>query len=321
MATPMAMDKLSGAQPPPLVVTRLFSASPKLVFSAWSSAEHVRQWFCPAGYTIPEAEVDFRVGGAFNICMRSGEGLQHWTRGKFLEIQPHSRLVIEMLPGGDDRTPLFLAHTTVSFAEEAHGTRLHIEQRYTLYAAEAESMVKGAPQGWGQTLDRLGQLLEKLKLAPAGVYSAVPSTFTIERTYEATRAQVYRALTDPEAKAQWFGAGGAFKPLERMMEVRNGGRELFKARWDSGMVTTFEAHYHDVVPEERLVYAYSMYLDERKISVSLATFELKPAGSGTRLVLTEQGVFLDGYDDAGSREHGSGWLLDALGSSLKANAS
>jgi len=71
-----------------------------------------------------------------------------------------------------------------------------------------------------------------------------------------------------------------------------------------------------VVPEERLVYAYSMYLDERKISVSLVTFELKAAGTATRLLLTEQGALLDGYDDAGSRERGSAALLDALGDSL-----
>jgi len=59
-----------------------------------------------------------------------------------------------------------------------------------------------------------------------------------------------------------------------------------------------------------------MHLDERKFSVSLATLELKPAGAGTRLVMTEQGAFLDGHDDAGSREHGTGVLLDALGKSL-----
>jgi hypothetical protein len=63
--------------------------------------------------------------------------------------------------------------------------------------------------------------------------------------------------------------------------------------------------------------SYEMHMDHRKISVSLATFELKPAGTGTRLVMTEQGAFLDGYDDAGSRERGSHFLLDALGNSLK----
>lgn len=68
---------------------------------------------------------------------------------------------------------------------------------------------------------------------------------------------------------------------------------------------------------ERLVYAYEMHIDDRKISVSLATIELKAVGVGTRLAVTEQGAFLDGYDDAGSREHGTGLLLDKLGASLK----
>ena len=88
-------------------------------------------------------------------------------------------------------------------------------------------------------------------------------------------------------------------------------------RWESGVVSTFDAIYHDVVADERIIYAYEMRLDERKISVSLATLELKPAGTATRLVMTEQGAFLDGYDDAGSREHGSNFLLDALGISLQ----
>jgi uncharacterized protein YndB with AHSA1/START domain len=317
MATSMAMDKLAGAEPAPLVVTRLFPAPPQLLFKCWSSAEHVRQWFCPAGYSVPEAEVEFRVGGAFNVCMCSPAGEKHWTRGQFLEIQPHSRLVIEMHPVGADNAPLFRAHTIVSFTEEAHGTRLHVEQRYTLLVPQAAAMVQGAPQGWSQTLDRLEQLVAKLKQAAPAVHSVVHATFCLERTYEASRAQVYRALTDPVAKAKWFGAGGAFTVLAREMDIRNGGRELLKARWESGLVTSFEAHYHDVVPQERLVYAYWMYMDERKISVSLATFELKAAGSGTRLILTEQGAFLDGYDDAGSRERGTNGLLDALGASLK----
>jgi len=84
------------------------------------------------------------------------------------------------------------------------------------------------------------------------------------------------------------------------------------------MVSKFDATYYDVIPNERLVYSYEMHLDDRKISVSLATFELKPAGAGTRLVMTEHGAFLDGYDDAGSREKGSVFLMDALEKSLSA---
>ncbi|MBV8652023.1 MAG: SRPBCC domain-containing protein, partial [Alphaproteobacteria bacterium] len=73
----------------------------------------------------------------------------------------------------------------------------------------------------------------------------------------------------------------------------------------------------DIVPDERIIYSYDMHLDDKRISVSLATIELKPAGAGTRLVFTEQGVFLDGYDDAGSRERGTQGLLDKLGAWLK----
>ena len=82
-------------------------------------------------------------------------------------------------------------------------------------------------------------------------------------------------------------------------------------------LTAGEATYYDVIPNKRLVYSYVMHLDDKKISVSLATMQLKAEGGKTTLKVSEQGAFLDGYDDAGSREHGTGHLLDALGASLK----
>jgi uncharacterized protein YndB with AHSA1/START domain len=147
--------------------------------------------------------------------------------------------------------------------------------------------------------------------------SVVHATFCIERTYPASPAQVFKALTDPAAKAKWFTGGKGYTLLAREMDVRPGGREHVKGRWETGVVSTFDAVYHDVVADERIVYAYEMHLDDRKISVSLATLELKSAGTDARLVMTQQGAFLDGYDDAGSREHGSNFLLDALGNLLK----
>jgi uncharacterized protein YndB with AHSA1/START domain len=146
--------------------------------------------------------------------------------------------------------------------------------------------------------------------------SVVHAMFCIERTYQASPAQVFKALTDPTAKAKWFAGGDGYTLLAREMDVRPGGREHVKGRKASGVVSTFDAFYYDVILNERIVYAYEMHLDDRKISISLATLDLKPAGAGTRLVMTEQGAFLDGYDDAGSREHGSNFLLDALGNSL-----
>jgi uncharacterized protein YndB with AHSA1/START domain len=143
------------APPAPLVVSRLFAAPRELVFRAWSSAEHLKRWFCPAGYSVPAAEADFRVGGAFVVCMRSPEGRDHWTRGTYTEIVANSRLVIDMNATGDDGQILFRAHTVVAFADEAHGTRLEVTQSYTILDPIAAPMIQGAQQGWAQTLDRL----------------------------------------------------------------------------------------------------------------------------------------------------------------------
>ena len=83
---------------------------------------------------------------------------------------------------------------------------------------------------------------------------------------------------------------------------------------------SFDALYQDIVPNERIIYTYDMHLDETRVSVSLATVEFKPASAGTLLIITEQGAFLDGYDDAGSREQGTRWLLDKLEASLSREA-
>jgi uncharacterized protein YndB with AHSA1/START domain len=70
------------------------------------------------------------------------------------------------------------------------------------------------------------------------------------------------------------------------------------------------------VPNERIVLTYDMHLDQTRISVSLLTLEFKPSGAGTRLMLTEQDAFLDGFDNVASREKGTRDLLDNLDAEL-----
>jgi uncharacterized protein YndB with AHSA1/START domain len=301
----------------PLVVSRTLPASRDLVFRAWTSADHLKHWFCPAEYSVPEARAECSVGGDFQICMRSPQGEDHWIKGKYAEIVPNTRLVIDMQVVGAQDRPLFRAFTVVTFDEaRGGGTRLEVTQTYTLFDPLCVHMLQGAPQGWHQTLDRLEREVARIGRLAEVKRSSAHGTFCIERTYPVSRARVFRALTDPAAKAQWFAGGAGYTLLSREMDVRPGGREHVSGRWESGTVSRFDAVYHDIVPDERIVYSYEMHLDERKISVSLATFELKAAAAGTHLVMTEQGVFLDGYDDAGSRERGSNFLLDALGKSL-----
>ncbi len=152
--------------------------------------------------------------------------------------------------------------------------------------------------------------------------AVVHGSFTIRRELPHAPERVFAAWSDPKAKAAWFsGPSGQWTPLEREMDFRVGGRERAKGRWTSGVITDFQAHYLDILPLARIVYSYNMHVDERKISVSLATIQLVPAQvggkAGTKMILTEQGAFLDGYDDAGSRERGTGSLMDALEKSLE----
>jgi uncharacterized protein YndB with AHSA1/START domain len=79
----------------------------------------------------------------------------------------------------------------------------------------------------------------------------------------------------------------------------------------------YNAIYQDIVPNERIVLTYDMHLDKTLISVSLLTLEFKAEGKGTKLVLTEQDAFLDGFDNVASREKGTQDLLDNLGAELK----
>jgi len=307
-------DIPAGSRPEPLVISRSFSAPRRLVFQAWSSAEHLRRWFCPAGYTVPEAEIDFRPGGVCAICMRSPEGKDFWSRGTYVDISPVDRIVFagSVVVGGAKK---FTAHTTVTFEDDGKGTRITVRQIYDIHDEAFLSAVRGAPEGWRTTLDKLEQ--EVKRIAGSQHKSVVHANFSLERVYDASPREVFRAFSDSTSKARWFVGGEGYTPIEREMDVRPGGRERVKGRWASGTTSTFDAVYFDVVPNERLIYSYEMHLDDRKISVSLATLELRPEGTGTRLVITEQGAFLDGYDDGGSRQRGTGALLERLGASLQ----
>jgi uncharacterized protein YndB with AHSA1/START domain len=146
--------------------------------------------------------------------------------------------------------------------------------------------------------------------------SVTHATFAIERTYSATPARVFVALSDPAAKAAWLKGPDEWERGRYELDFRVGGRERLSGGPKGGPVHVFEGFYHDIVPNERIVYSYAMHLDTRRISVSLATIQLEPAAKGTRLVFTEQAAFLDGFDDAGSRERGTSGLLDLLGAAL-----
>jgi len=148
--------------------------------------------------------------------------------------------------------------------------------------------------------------------------SAVHDTFRIDRHFNASPARVFQAFADPQAKALWFGGPAEMKRDEEEFDFREGGREAMTSVFDDGTRFAFVATYTDIVPDERIVYTYEMSMNGSRISVSVVTVEVRAdADGGTAFSVTEQGVYLDGLDNAAQRRQGTEDLMDKLGRSLE----
>jgi uncharacterized protein YndB with AHSA1/START domain len=136
------------SRPPELHLSRTFDAPRRLVFAAWSSAEHVSKWFTPLPLTTSDCEIDFRPGGVFRLTMRMPDGTLYPMDARFVEIVDEERIVFTAkIHGG------VTVDTTVTFAEENGKTTLQVRQTYD----RETDATRGAPQGWAATLDQLGK--------------------------------------------------------------------------------------------------------------------------------------------------------------------
>jgi uncharacterized protein YndB with AHSA1/START domain len=150
--------------------------------------------------------------------------------------------------------------------------------------------------------------------------SVTHSTFVIEHVYDASPARVFQGFADPEIKARWFSGPEDWETTEESLDFRVGGKEVNVGGPKGGPHSAFRATYLNIVPDERIIYSYDMDLDGVPISVSVTTVELRPNGTGTRLVLTEQGAYLDDFDDPAGREEGTLEALRALEAVLLSQA-
>jgi len=91
--------------------------------------------------------------------------------------------------------------------------------------------------------------------------SVVHASFTITRSWAHSPARVFQAFADEKAKMKWFAGPPGWEQREKSFDFREGGRETLTGRHASGMVSSFDCVYRDIVLNERIVYSYVMHLD------------------------------------------------------------
>jgi uncharacterized protein YndB with AHSA1/START domain len=146
-----------------LVLSRIIDAPPHKVYRAWTEPELLKQWFAPAPFTTPVAELDVRPGGANLIVMRSADGTELPNRGVYLEVVPNERLVFTdayteaWQPSGKPFMTVIL-----TFEDEGGRTRYTARVRHWTVEDRETHETMGFHQGWGQCADQLAALVAKL---------------------------------------------------------------------------------------------------------------------------------------------------------------
>src|SRR5579859_390173 len=150
------------SQPPvttrEITLTRLFDAPRPLVFSLWTEARHIANWWGPHGFDCPKCEADPRPGGEILIHMRGPDGTIYPMGGFYDEVTPHSKIAFTTFVEGPDGTRLVESMNVATFREVGRKTHVTLQVQGAGFTEQANFMLNGMEAGWATSLDKLAGL-------------------------------------------------------------------------------------------------------------------------------------------------------------------
>lgn len=226
-----------------IVATRVFDAPRELVFQMWTDPKHVGHWWGPRGFTTTTFEMDVKPGGVWRFVMRGPDGTEFQNKIVYVEVEKPALLVYNHVS-----EPAF--QTTVTFAEHAGKTK--VTARMLFESATLRDKVATefhAVEGLNQTLERLA---EELRNMP----SPTDEQFVISRVFDAPRDLVWKAFTESDRLAQWWGPKG-FTMRVCNVDLRPGGLFHYAMEAPGGGEMLGKFVYREIVPPERIVFVNS----------------------------------------------------------------
>lgn len=148
---------------------RTFEAPVATVWQAWTDPAMLKQWWGPNDVSIPECEVDLRVGGRIYIVMEASDAMgpfkgTRWPlEGKFTVVEENAKLSYEAkawTEGQEETTELDQVQELV-LTEEAGKTKLKLKVTLNKVGPAAGMAVEGMKWGFSQQFDKLDTFLAK----------------------------------------------------------------------------------------------------------------------------------------------------------------
>lgn len=147
---------------------RTYDAPIEAVWEAWTNPEILKKWWGPNGVSIPECEVDLRVGGKIYIVMEAGEAMGEFkgTRwpmeATFTVVEEPTKLVYEAHAWTESAEEATAIETVqeLTLTEEGGKTKLFLKAAINKAGPQAGGAVEGMQYGYSQQLDKLDTLLK-----------------------------------------------------------------------------------------------------------------------------------------------------------------